>query len=68
MNGNVSTAEPSDKKASKLAKQVLKYIDCYKCKRQMNTCCVLKKHKKNKLWKEAEFLRKKFDLFAQVSL
>ena len=27
---------------SKLAKQVLKYIDCYKCKRQMHTCCVLK--------------------------
>ena len=30
---------------SKLAKQVLKYIDCYKCKSQMHTCCVLKKHR-----------------------
>ena len=30
---------------SKLAQQVLKYIDCYKCKHQMHTCWVLKKHK-----------------------
>ena len=50
MNGNASTVEPPGKKAScqtksKLAKQVLKYIDCYKCKRQMHTCCVLKKHR-----------------------
>ena len=36
---------------SKLAKQILKYIDCYKCKRQMHTCCVATEEaQKYKLW------------------
>ena len=56
MNGNASTVEPPGKKASnevKVGEASFKYIDCYKCKPQMQSVAHLlctEEAQKYKLW------------------